>query len=342
MASPGTLEVLRRHLCDLESHIQNIICTARDHSLDGLSDVSSVTRSDTIYHIDKISESALLKWFETHWPGDQPVELVMEGLEDHGPHTFPPGTPPERCLWKCIIDPIDGTRSIMYDKRPAWILAGIAPWKGEANTLQDIVVSAMTEIPTSKQTLADQLSAIKGGGSEQVQMHRIELRTGKRTPLNFQPSRATDLKHGFASFVKFFPEAKELTARLEEALFRRLGVAGEGCSALVFDDQYLTTGGQLYEVIAGRDRFLADLRPLTLPVVGQPAALACHPYDICTALIATELGVIVEKPDGSPMDAPLDTTTPVAWVAYANETLAAAIRPILRELISGLKPVTKV
>jgi hypothetical protein len=29
-----------------------------------------------------------------------------------------------------IVDPIDGTRNIMYNKRSAWILSGIAPNTG--------------------------------------------------------------------------------------------------------------------------------------------------------------------------------------------------------------------
>ena len=63
------------------------------------------------------------------------------------------------------------------------------------------------------------------------------------------------------------------------------------------------------------------------------AALACHPYDICTALIAQEAGCIITAPDGGPLRAPLDTTTPVAWVGYANRTLARRIGPKLRAVL---------
>ena len=63
-----------------------------------------------------------------------------------------------------LLDPIDGTRGIMYDKRSAWALSGIAPQRGEATRLSDIVVAAMTELPTRKQWRADQVSAMRGGG----------------------------------------------------------------------------------------------------------------------------------------------------------------------------------
>ena len=78
-----------------------------------------------------------------------------------------------------------------------------------------------------------------------------------------------------------------------------LGVLGPDApgKAHCFEDQYISTGGQLYELMAGHDRWVAELRPLararSWPRRGLPPALTCHPYDICTALIAEESGVIV-------------------------------------------------
>ena len=48
---------------------------------------------------------------------------------------------------------------------------------------------------------------------------------------------------------------------------------------MVFDDQYICTGGQFYELIVGHDRFIADLRPLFYQILHQPPGLCCHPYD---------------------------------------------------------------
>ncbi len=94
--------------------------------------------------------------------------------------------------------------------------------------------------------------------------------------------------------------------------------------------------GQLYELIAGHDRFNADLRPLFERILverGEAGGLYCHPYDICTALIATEAGVLVTGPDGTPLDAPLDVEAPVAWVGYANSALRARIEPELLRVL---------
>ena len=95
-------------------------------------------------------------------------------------------------------------------------------------------------------------------------------------------------------------------------------------------DHYICTGGQVYELMVGHDRFLADLRPLVFGKLRLKSALVCHPYDICTALLLEAAGGVVEGIDGKPLNAPLDTTSPVAWVGYANPTLAKAIRPALR------------
>jgi fructose-1,6-bisphosphatase/inositol monophosphatase family enzyme len=238
--------------------------------------------------------------------------LVSEGLDE----PVVVRTEPE---WTVIVDTIDGTRGLMYDKRPAWCLAAAAPHGG---SLADVVAGAMTELPTEKQGAADQLSGIRGHG---VAAERIDVRDGSRVPLAVHPSASTDLEHGFGGLAKFFVAGKVALAELETELFRRIG------AKTVFDDEYISSGGQLHELITGRDRFVADLRPLV-----DPAAFACHPYDVCTAMLLEEAGGVVTDPWGRPLDAPLDTTSPVAWAGYANEALAARIGPVLADLVDDL------
>lgn len=328
------LERARTLLCELGETVRARVVAARQSSSsDELSAVAAVTAADTIYAVDKIGEDAIAEWIEAHWPKTEPVELVMEGVTDGELPTFPVGVPVGDTKWKLILDPIDGTRNLMYDKRSAWVLAALAPQRGPATRLGDIVVAAMTELPTTKQWRADQVSAVRGRG---LVAEAHDLVRGGRAPLVLRPSTATDFAQGFASVVKFFPEGKALTARLEEELLRRLQTGGAGAGAVVFDDQYLCSGGQVFELLAGRDRMVADLRPLVFRRLGLGSPLACHPYDICTAFLLEAAGGVVERPDGGPLDAPLDTTTPVAWVGYANAALAARVRPVLRELCAEL------
>ncbi len=308
--------------------MRDVVIAARKREARKFARVVAVTAADTIYHIDRRGEEAALAWLAEHWPAEWPVEIVMEGLE--AATTFPRGTPVRETKLRCIIDPIDGTRGVMYDKRSAWILAGLAPQRGGRTSLGDIVVAAMTELPTTKQWRSDQLSAVRGAG---VRAQAVDVFSGARERLAVAPSRARDCRGGFAAISRFFPEGKGLLAAMEERLWQELYGREGSAGPLVFDDQYICTGGQLYELIVGHDRFLADLRPLVFRKLGVESALVCHPYDICTALVAREAGCVIEAPLGGKLVSPLDVTTPVAWAGYANAALARQVRPVLRRLI---------
>jgi len=61
---------------------------------------------------------------------------------------------------------------------------------------------------------------------------------------------------------------------------------------------------------------------------GRPwAAIWPHlsPYDLCTELIARELGVVVTGPDGGPLRARLAVEPDVSWAGYANQKFAVVI-----------------
>lgn len=319
-------------ICELERAILKAILAERSRStVDALAAVSEETGADTIYAIDRVAEETIIDWFTAHWPAGCPVEVVMEGLEDGAVLTFPADTPVADTKLKCIIDPIDGTRGIMYDKRAAWILVGVASQRGAANTLADIEVAVMTEIPTTRQWRADQISAMRGGG---VVADAIDVRCDfSRQSVELKPSAATEARHAFGTVSRFFPAGLTLLSQVEEALWERLYGQPDSPSPLVFNDQYISTGGQFYEILAGHDRFIADLRPEAFTKLGIQSNLCCHPYDVATALILEEAGCVIEKPDGQALDFPLDTTTPVSWVAYANEALAATIRPTLQAVM---------
>lgn len=309
--------------------------TVRSLLIDGRrsADLHAVSRdssADTIYRIDALVEPALVA-FCTEWAKTTPLVLVAEGLEDDAGReveslTFPLGSRTEDAVIRVIVDPIDGTRGIMYDKRSAWALAGVAPNRGPATRLRDIEVAVMTELPTSKMGSADVLWAIKGGGAKG---ERVDLRTGLTEPLPLAPSRAADIRHGFASVANFFPGTKVLASELMEHLAAKLIGDADVGKAAVFDDQYISTGGQFYEAIVGHDRFIADLRPYFYRIQGQAEGLCCHPYDCATLLVAEEAGVVVTDGLGRPLDGPLDSTTGLAWAMYANEDLRRAIEPLL-------------
>jgi hypothetical protein len=244
----------------------------------------------------------------------------------------PKDAAPATIRFRVVVDPIDGTRGLMYGKRSAWILTGVAAHGGPAGrtpTLLDIDVAVQTEIPTPKQFLADTLRAVRGDGASAT---RTNLHTGETRPFDLSPSSADTIAHGFGQVMRAFPGGRDLLAAIDDDVCRALLGSGQTGKAGTFEDQYISTGGQLAELAFGHDRWIADLRPLLAPVLGrrgQPPLLCCHPYDICTALIAQEAGVLVTGLDGRPLSAPLVVDADVAWVAYSNERIRSLVEPAL-------------
>ena len=323
-------DAARALLCQLGDHLRDVVLAARPlRSQLSLSDVAGRTTADTIYVLDKFGDDALLAWVGAHWP--EPVEVVAEGLD--AAVVVGAGEP----TWSLIVDVLDGTRGLMYDKRAGWVLAAAARREvgSPRPTLRDLTVAAMTEVPTTKQWASDQVSAWRGGP---VVATRTDVRNGTAEPVDLRPSSAAEFSHGFASFARFLPQGKELLARFEERLWQELHPGEDFATLAIFEDQYLATGGQFFELIAGRDRMLGDLRPLAYEALGLPSALSCHPYDCCTALLVEAAGGVIVAPDGQPLDCPLDTTTPVAWIGFANAALADRVLPVLPRVIAEVFP----
>lgn len=320
-------------LLDLSREIRDAVLAAcARQSEEELSQVADDGPGDTIYRIDKVSEELLLERLGANAAALGGIVLVAEGLPG-GEVTLPSGsagTP----AWRFIMDPIDGTRGLMYQKRSAWVLSAVAPNRGAQTSLRDIIVAVQTEIPTLKQHLSDELWAVRGQGAQLCRVNRL---TGQRQALPLRPSRAPSLLHGYAMLTRFFPGARdELAAIDEEIMLEVMGPSPPG-KALCFEDQYASTGGQLYELSVGHDRFNADLRPLMTDLLlrrGFPPGLCCHPYDVCTSLIAEEAGVLVTDSRGEPLDVPLDVHCDVAWVGYANPAIRASVEPALRAALS--------
>jgi fructose-1,6-bisphosphatase/inositol monophosphatase family enzyme len=291
------------------------------------------SEGDTIYAVDRVSEELLVELFEHEVAERVSLVLVAEGIEG-GQLVLPRGTSEKDAVWRVVVDPIDGTRGVMYQKRSAWVLTGVAKNRGDETDLQEIEFAVQTEIPLVKQHLCDTLWAVRGEGAHAERFNRL---TNERQPLDLRPSRARTIRHGFAMIARFFPGARDELAAIDEEIVRgALGPVEPG-KAHCFEDQYLSSGGQLYELMMGHDRFVADLRPLIETLMnrrGLTLGICCHPYDMCTELIAREAGVIVTDVLGAPLRAPLRVEPDVAWAGYANEHIRREIEP---QLLDALK-----
>jgi fructose-1,6-bisphosphatase/inositol monophosphatase family enzyme len=308
---------------------RDVVEACERSAIDALSQVAHEEEGDTIFAIDRVAEEVLIEEIgRTVATSAAPVVLVAEGLAGRQV-CVPAGSDRSAAKWVIIVDPIDGTRGLMYQKRPAWILTGVAAGPGP-RTLADIELAVQTEIPVVKQHLCDEIWAVRGQGTAARRVNRL---TGASAPLELRPSTATTIAQGFATVSRFFAGYRaELAAIDDEMVEAAIGPPQPG-KAHAFEDQYISTGGQLYELCTGHDRFVADLRPLVERRRAKGAALCCHPYDLCTELIARELGVLVTDEHGGRLGAPLDVTSDVAWVGYANAAVRAQIEPHLRRAL---------
>jgi len=324
------LESLKR----LHEIIRHTVVDACERSaMETLAAVAREEEGDTIYAVDRISEDVLIDFCEREIAHASPLVLIAEGIPE-GKLTLPRGTSEHDAALRIIVDPIDGTRGLMYQKRSAWVLTGVAPNRGPQTNLGDVELAIQTEIPLVKQHLSDCVWAVRGKGAAGERFNRL---TGTSTEINLQPSRARSIAHGYAGIARFFPGARDELALIDdEIVIGALGPISPG-KAHCFEDQYASTGGQLYELISGHDRFIADLRPLMENVLrdrGAALGICCHPYDICTELIARELGVIVTDARGERLNALLTVEANVAWAGYANDAVRAQIEPLLRAALS--------
>ena len=318
------IQILHRRIRD------DVVRACENAAVATLSGVAAEAEGDTIYAIDRIAEHELIAAIgSTIATLEEPVLLVAEGLAG-GEVVVPKDANAEAARWVIIVDPIDGTRGLMYQKRPAWILTGVARGPGPC-TLSEIELAVQTEIPLVKQHLSDELWAVRAQGASAVRANRL---TGEMVPLTLHPSTATTLAHGFAMISRFFPGSRAELAAIDDEVIAAVSGPPRPGKAQSFEDQYISSGGQLYELMAGHDRFVADLRPLFERRRAGGAALCCHPYDLCTELIARELGVLVTDEHGLTLDAPLDVTSDVGWIGYANATLKALIEPHLRHALT--------
>ncbi|HTG92386.1 MAG TPA: inositol monophosphatase family protein [Pyrinomonadaceae bacterium] len=316
-------------LKQLHRQIREAVVESCERSrLEDLSAVAREEEGDTIYAIDRVSEELLVEVFEREIAVNVPLVLIAEGLPD-GKIMLPRGTSEDDASWRIIVDPIDGTRGLMYQKRSAWILTGVAPNKGPATSLSDIEFAIQTEIPLVKQHLSDSAWAIKGSG---VTAERFNRLTGTSEALTLKPSSAKTIAHGYAQISRFFPGARDELAGIEEEIvLAALGPVQAG-KAHCFEDQYASSAGQLFELMSGHDRFTADLRPLMNELLAKRGAalgICCHPYDVCTELVAREAGVIVTGVNGQQLSAELSVNPDVSWIGYANQAIRSQMEPLL-------------
>ncbi|MBI5364506.1 MAG: hypothetical protein HZA53_15115 [Planctomycetes bacterium] len=321
-----------RHLATLLALAERIGAAVVEHrdtalatgAADGLMRIASQGAGDVTYGIDVPAEHALDLWLDEE-ARKTPLSLLTE---DSGwRHRGPDGKGGVRALEgfdhggpRIVVDPIDGTRNLMTDLRPAWTVIGLAgPGPGEPRQ-RDVVLGVVREIPESRSRSTRVLHAARGLGCTLVDGARERrLDTGS-------DARAD---HGYFPFFKYLPTERHEVAAVEARFFARLAEHERADVRNCYDDQYISNAGQLVLLALGTYRMIADLRAFLAARRGA-TTLTSKPYDVSGALVcAGEAGCVLTACDGSALDFPIDVTTPVSFVGWVNAATRARLAPHL-------------
>jgi fructose-1,6-bisphosphatase/inositol monophosphatase family enzyme len=292
---------LGRELAEVGRVVRDVVRSGRRAS-DRL--VVRTEGGDDVYGIDARADEVLVAELRRRCGDRWPGHLVIEGYDQ--PVPIGTGGP-----WTYLADPVDGTRGLLAGLRSAWVLLGAGR---DVASLADLGTAAAVEIPTGRAavglvtwTTADGLRAcdddLVGGAST----HDVDL----------APQRDDELDRRFVTVVRLLPGGHRDIGGFADEVLRGWEV---------YDDLYPSSAGQLMAVAGGAAAAVIDPRPLL-----HPGGFATHPYDLAAWAVAAAAGVVVEAVPPGPLDVPVDTDTPVAWAAYANEAVARRLRPRVAE-----------
>lgn len=293
---------------------------------------------DTSFGLDVRCEAAALAWL-AEVAASLPLSLLTEdrGWLHRGPAAvggsreldgFDHGGP------RIALDPVDGTRNLMNDLRSAWSVVAAAGPGADEPRLADVRYGLVAELSTSRESRRRVLSARRGGPCR-LELRARDGRTLRAGELTTDDDDRPD--HGYFPFFRFRPEERPAIAAIEAVFFERLardeGAAIETC----FDDQYITSGGQLVLLALGTYRMVCDLRGTVAAAQGR-STITTKPYDVAGAIVVAEsAGCVVTDPRGRPLDFPLDTHTPVAFVAWTNARTRARLEPHLEAALQAMR-----
>lgn len=287
-----------------------------------------VGAGDVTFGIDVVAEAEVTRWLDEQ-AALRPLSLLTEdaGWRHRGPAAgggsedlvgFDHGGP------RLVLDPIDGTRPLMHDLRPAWVVLGAAGPGPGAPLLSELEVGALTEIPDTRGRVGRVLTAVRGQGAL---TREVDLVTGETSPERaLEVDEDSRLDRGHFPVFGYTPAGRAAAQALSRDVFAALEGIDE---TTVLDDQLCSSGGQLALVADGTYRVVVDAR-VSLNGLHGTSIQTAKPYDVAGGIVvAREAGCIVELPGGGSLDMPIDATTPVEFVAYHNRGTRDGFGPAL-------------
>jgi fructose-1,6-bisphosphatase/inositol monophosphatase family enzyme len=284
---------------------------------------------DVTFALDLAAEGFLDRWLDGAARRDS-LSLLTEdaGWRHRGPDgrggvtplpDFDHGGP------RIAVDPIDGTRNLLADLRSAWTVVSFAASGEHEPRYGELRGGIVSEIPPRRVWAYRRLSAALDGGCEYEER---ELGSDERLAHRDLSADADDrVDHGYFPVFRYRPEERPASAALEAEFFLRLERHERADLSAIWDDQYISNAGQLVLLALGIYRMIIDPRALLARRRGAPSVTS-KPYDVAGALlVAAEAGAVVTHADGSPLDFPIDATTPVDFAGWANAQTRARLEP---------------
>lgn len=303
-------------------------------STDDIARPVSVGAGDFTFGLDVPSERVCDEWF-AEVARDAPLSLLTEdsGWRHRGPQGelagFEHGGP------RIAVDPIDGTRNLMANLRSAWSILSMAEPGAGIPHLGDVSLGIVSELPALQSNRWRRLIGRRGAG---CQLAEDELGSTKASePAVLRVDTDTRCDHGYFPFFRYERSQAKSIAAIETEFHQRLATRECADTRSIYDDQYISNGGQLVLLALGTYRFVADLRAWLSDVLEVPTTTS-KPYDSAGAVLcAREAGAILEDAQGKELDYPLDTTTPVSFVGFVNEGTRRRLRPHLDAALARAK-----
>ena len=157
---------------------------------------------------------------------------------------------------------------------------------------------------------------VRGGGARAAKCECVDRESSDMKLASLEGGdRRARVGHG----EPLLPGSRDELAAIEEEVLGTLLIGAQ--QGARFEDQYASSGGQLYELMDGPRPIRADLRPLLAP---SCAARGLPPS--CAAIRMTSAqrssprsSAFMSKPRGGRFDGAFDIVEEVAWVGYANK-----------------------
>ena len=296
-------------------------------SIANLSAVKEENSNDFAYAIDVIMDQVYKPYVDDLYKRNEQINILSEH------YSYPIR---DNAEYFVLIDPVDGSRELMRDERAAWLIFAYGKWKGKETKLKDIQGVILGRLPPSREHIYEfilasetteplvykfDLTTLRGRNIENLEEWEVEEL--KNRGLN-------DIDHSHICFVAPFPPYKHV-AEIADNFWNAVG------NKVIFNEQYLTTAGQMLAMLEGKISLIVDIRKIIKNRYGVDM-LCAHPYDVPAAYILKKLGAIVTGKDmkeESFWNQPLiPLNTDMEFIAFPNKEMFNKYAEILKNAIN--------